>query len=223
MIVKKIVDLSWPLSSETSIYPGDPIPSISTFSTINSIGYNLFSIHMGTQTGTHVDAPFHLIQNAKTIDRMPLDMFFGLATVIDVSSKNELELITVSDLEKHEMSLKANHIVLLQTNWDQYVHTDKYLKHPYLALDACEYLISLGVKLICIDTLNLDRSHNATTFPVHVRLAEKNIMVAENMTNFQQIDFKNPLIAAFPLNFVGCDGSPVRAVAIDFCDENNEY
>ena len=40
-------------------------------------------------------------------------------------------------------------------------------------------------------------------------------MIAENMTNFHQIDFKNPLIAAFPLNFVGCDGSPVRAVAID--------
>ena len=50
--------------------------------------------------------------------------------------------------------------------------------------------------MICIDTLNLDRTFNAKTFPVHVKLAEHNIIVAENLINFDLIDFEDPIISA---------------------------
>jgi kynurenine formamidase len=57
--IKKIVDLSWEFTAETPIYPGDPEPSVTVATTLENEGYNLSTLVMGTQTGTHVDAPYH--------------------------------------------------------------------------------------------------------------------------------------------------------------------
>ena len=209
--IDKIVDLSWTIDNNSPVYPGDPIPNIQPFCTINDIGYNLFSIHLGTQSGTHVDAPFHLRYGAKTIDQMPLKQFIGEAFIIDVSDKNELEEITIAELAPFEEDLKSVNIVMIKTNWYKYVRTDKYLKHPYLNIDACKYLITLGINFICIDTLNLDKTFEAKKFPVHEYCADNNVMVCENMANFDKIDFLKPVLVAIPMNIVGGDGSPVRA------------
>lgn len=53
--IKKIVDLSWEFTAETPIYPGDPEPSVTVATTLENEGYNLSTLVMGTQTGTHVD------------------------------------------------------------------------------------------------------------------------------------------------------------------------
>ncbi len=209
--IDKIVDLSWPIDNNSPIYPGDPIPSIQPFCTIKDIGYNLFSVHIGTQTGTHVDAPFHLRHGTKTIDQMPLKQFIGEAFVVDVSTKNDLEEITVNELVAFEKDFRRVKIVMFKTNWYKYVRTNKYLKHPYLNLEACKYLIKLGINLICIDTLNLDKTFEAKRFPVHEYCADNNVMVCENMAYFDKIDFPKPILVAIPMNIIGGDGSPVRA------------
>lgn len=51
--IKKIVDLSWEFTAETPIYPGDPEPSVTVATTLENEGYNLSTLVMGTQTGTH--------------------------------------------------------------------------------------------------------------------------------------------------------------------------
>src|SRR5512140_1426948 len=56
--IKKIVDLSHALTPETPVYPGDPVPSFSVATTIEGEGYNLFTLVLGSQTGSHVDAPY---------------------------------------------------------------------------------------------------------------------------------------------------------------------
>ena len=216
MKIRKIVDLSWPITNDTPIYPGDPIVRVSLFSTIESLGYNLSSLELGTQTGTHVDAPYHLNHDTETIDRMPLSQFFGEAVMIDVSFLGELEQITVPHISPYEPMLKGRRIVMFKTGWDKYVRTEKYLRHPYLSVSACEYLLDLGVNLLCVDTLNLDMTYGAVKFPVHELCAIRTAIIAENMCNFGAVDFDNPIISVFPLNIVGCDGSPVRAVAIDY-------
>lgn len=54
--IKKIVDLSWEFTADTPIYPGDPEPSVTVATTLENEGYNLSTLVMGTQTGSHVDA-----------------------------------------------------------------------------------------------------------------------------------------------------------------------
>ena len=62
--------------------------------------------------------------------------------------------------------------------------------------------------------MNADQS-GGTEFPVHDLFSEKRLMIGENWAYLDQIDFENVYVAAFPLKITGCDGSPVRAVAIE--------
>ena len=209
----KFVDLSWPIKATTPIYPGDPVPKIEVFTTIQSIGYNLFSVYIGSQTGTHVDAPFHFLNSGDTIDRMELDFFFGEGLIIDVIGRSAFSKIKMYDILKYDQKIRQGGIILFRTDWHYKHGTEDYERHPYLDIEVAEYLVSKQVKTVGVDTLNLDKT-GGTEFPVHELFARERVMVAENLRNLDKVDFQNPLIAAFPLNLEGCDGAPIRAVAI---------
>ncbi len=212
--VKKFVDLSWEMSKDTPIYPGDPEPSVTGATTVEADGYNLSQVIIGTQTGTHVDAPYHFLNDGATIDQMELDFFFGEAIVIRVTNKKAEEQITMDDIKPYIAKIKPGIIVLFNTNWYKKRGTEEFFQHPYVAKEVAEFLVEKGVRFLCIDTINADRT-GGTEFPVHDLFAAKRLMIGENMAYFDKIDFDdNILIAAFPLKISGTDGSPVRAVAM---------
>ena len=99
--IKKIVDLSWEFTADTPIYPGDPEPSVTVATTLENEGYNLSTLVMGTQTGSHVDAPYHFSNEGATIDQMELDFFLGDAIVVRVTDKKAEEAITMEDIEPY--------------------------------------------------------------------------------------------------------------------------
>lgn len=218
MKVKKFVDLSWEVSDNSPIYPGDPEPKITTTHTVEKDFYNLSGVYVGTQTGTHVDAPYHFRNEGETIDKMELDFFFGPAVVIRVTDKKENEKITMEDVKPYDEKIQAGTIVLFNTNWYKKRGTEAFYNHPFVAGEVAEYLVEKkGVRFIGIDTINADQS-GGTEFPVHDLFSEKRLMIGENWAYLDQIDFDNVAVAAFPLKIQGCDGSPVRAVAMEIED-----
>lgn len=214
MKIKKFVDLSWDITEQTPIYPGDPEPKISVATTLESDGYNLSSVYIGTQTGTHVDAPYHFSNEGDTIEKMELDFFFGEAVVIRVTDKKPNEKITMNDVMPYDEKIREGTIILFNTNWYKKVGTEEFFEHPYVSIEVAEYLVNKGVRFLCIDTINADQT-GGTEFPVHDLFAEKRLMIGENWAYFDRIDFDNVFVAAFPLKIVGTDGSPVRAVAME--------
>ena len=194
--IKKIVDLSWEFTADTPIYPGDPEPSVTVATTLENEGYNLSTLVMGTQTGSHVDAPYHFSNEGATIDQMELDFFLGDAIVVRVTDKKAEEAITMEDIEPYK---------------EQFFH------HPYVNGEVAHYLVEQGVRFIGIDTINADQT-GGTEFPVHDLFSEKRLMIGENWAYFDRIDFENPYIIAIPMKVVGCDGSPVRAIAVEWED-----
>ena len=92
--IKKIVDLSWEFTAETPIYPGDPEPSVTVATTLENEGYNLSTLVMGTQTGTHVDAPYHFSNSGETIDNMELDFFLGEAVKSLTVAEQKMKITT---------------------------------------------------------------------------------------------------------------------------------
>ena len=212
--IKKIVDLSWEVTKDTPIYPGDPEPSITVATTLEKEGYNLFTVVTGTQTGTHVDAPYHFSNGGATIDQMELDFFIGEAVVIRVTDKKADEQITMADVRPYADKIKPGMIVLFNTNWYKKLGSEEFFHHPYLAGEVAEFLVEKGVRFVCSDTINVDQT-GGTEFPVHDLFSEKRLMIGENWAYFDKIDFEeNLVVAAFPMKLVGCDGSPVRAVAM---------
>ena len=211
----RLIDLSQPLSESTPIYPGDPEPKIFTATTVAADGYNLSHVHLGTQTGTHIDAPFHFRDLGATVDQMPLELTVGPAIVVDVPGKEPGEQISLADLEPHWAELEPGRIVLFATGWYLHAGTERFFAHPYLAAEVGEAILEAGVRTIAIDTLNADFT-GGEEFPIHDMFAEAGGFIAENLANTGALTRGvTPLLFLLPLNLVGCDGAPVRAVALE--------
>jgi kynurenine formamidase len=211
----RVVDLSHPLAESTPIYPGDPEPRIFSATTVASEGYNLSHVHIGTQTGTHVDAPYHFRDDGDTIDRLPLELTMGPAVVVRVPGKAPFEEIGVADLEPARRLLRPGVIPLFATGWYRHAGSQRFFEHPYLTVEVGEALLAAGVHTVAIDTLNADRT-GGDEFPIHDAFAAAGGLIAENLAGTEGLgDETEPFLLLLPLNLVGCDGAPVRAVALE--------
>jgi arylformamidase len=103
--------------------------------------------------------------------------------------------------------------VLIQTKWDQFWNTARYLRHPYLSEEAARSLVEARASLVGIDALNVDSTYQSTVH-VHNTLLEKDILIVENLTRLSALQPGRRYHFSFlPINLPGLDGSPVRAVA----------
>ncbi|MGX7680975.1 cyclase family protein [Jatrophihabitans sp. DSM 45814] len=216
--VSRIVDLSVPVDEATQIYPGDPTPRIRTAATIESDGFNLLSVHIGSQTGTHVDAPYHFSDRGLRIDELDLKLFTGPAVVLDVRAAGARGRIGWDLIEPYADRLHTGVISLFHTGWSVHYGTQRYFDNPFLDADACRRMLELGVRTFLMDAVNIDETpddaHPGEGFPVHHLIADAHGVIGENLSNVAAIDF-DPFVSCLPLRLTGADGAPVRAVAIE--------
>lgn len=219
MKIDRVVDLSVPLTAETQVYPGDPTVAFTPHSTIAADGFNLLGVTMGSQSGTHVDAPYHFDDATLRIDQLPLERFVGRGVIVDARDAGARGRITTAHLAPVLPRLEPGVIVLLHTGWSAHYRTPRYFDHPYLDREACALLLEHGVRTVGIDAINLDETpddgHPGEGFPCHHLIAEADGVIIENLTNLAGIRSAAPVISVLPLAFVGADGAPVRAVALE--------
>ncbi len=218
MKIVRVVDLSHPITAETQVYPGDPVPHLEQHSTIERDGFNLMSVSMGSQSGTHVDAPFHFDDEGKRIDELPLPLFVGPAVVIDCGNLVGRQEITIDSLGDQLESIESGDIVLFKTRWSRFYGSDEYFNNPYLNAELVKLLLSRGVLTFGLDAINIDETpdaeHAGVGFPAHHLIASAGGVICENLTNLDAIDFDRPIVSLLPMKFLGIDGAPVRAVAM---------
>ena len=217
--VRDIVDLSHPLADDTPVYPGDPVARFTPATTIEEHGYNVLHVRMGSQTGTHVDAPFHFLADGARIDELPLELFLGPAVIADVRGKRPHEPITWTDLAPVADRLGPGRMILLHTGWDAHWGTDAYFDHPFLDGDAAARVVAAGVRTIGLDALSLDETvlggEPVAGFVAHAVVLGAGGVIVENLRNLGAIRSDEPVVSVLPLRLVGADGAPVRAVAFD--------
>lgn len=223
MKITKVVDLSVPLGNSTQVYPGDPEPRLAPHSTIARDGFNLLTVSIGSQTGTHVDAPNHFDENTATIDEIPLDRFVGLGVVVDATAAGERGRIGWDAFAPVVDALTPGCIVLIHTGWSRHYGTPRYFANPFLDAEACRELLERGIRTFGIDAINLDETpdddHPGEGFPVHHLIATAGGIICENLTNLEAIDFANPMVSLLPIALEAADGAPVRAVAMQIAPE----
>jgi kynurenine formamidase len=219
MKIVRVVDLSHPVTSETQVYPGDPVPHIEQHSTIERDGFNLVSISMGSQSGTHVDAPYHFDDDTKRIDEVPLPLFVGPATLFDCGVLEPRQCITAELLGSQLENIQPGDIAIFKTSWSRHYGTDEYFDNPYLDAGLVRELLARGVLTFGLDAINIDETpdeeHLGIGFPSHHLIAEAGGVICENLTNLSAIDFQRPIVSLLPMKFIGIDGAPVRAVAME--------
>lgn len=215
--ISEIVDLSVVVGPGTQVYPDDPPCTLEPHSTIENDGFNLLSVTMGSQTGTHVDAPFHFEQSGKKIDELPLQLFLGRGVIVDATNLGDRGRITWGHIAPVAAQIEPGCIVLLHTGWSGHYGTDRYFENPFLDGEACRRMIALGARTFGIDALNIDETPDDTHFgegwPAHHLIAEADGVICENLTNLEAIDFEDPVISLLPMALEAADGAPVRATA----------
>ncbi|MDP9406521.1 MAG: cyclase family protein [Actinomycetota bacterium] len=217
--VRDVVDLSHLLEDGMPVYPGDPVVGIRPATTIGDHGYNVLHVQMGSQTGTHVDSPYHFLEDGARIDELPLELFLAPAVVADVRGKPPHAPITWADLLPIADRLAAGRMLLLHTGWDAHWGTDAYFDHPFLDGEAAERVVAAGVRTIGLDALSLDETvpdgEPPGGFAAHLAVLGAGGVIVENLRGLERLRSPQPVVSVLPLRLAGADGAPVRAVAFD--------
>lgn len=217
--IGRVVDLSRRVDAETQVYPGDPHVRLEPATTLAADGVNVLAVHIGSHSGTHVDAPYHFVDGGKRIDEMDPRLFVGPGVVMDVRGKGPRERITVEDLRPYEGLLSEGVVAVLRTGWEERYGTPGYYDHPFLDRRAAQLILDAGVKTVAIDALNVDETvlegDHPEGYPAHHAILGAGGVIAENLANLAAVDFSNPLLSLLPIKLGGSDGAPVRAVAME--------
>ncbi|MFF5259320.1 cyclase family protein [Actinomadura viridis] len=214
----ELLDLSVPVLSGMPVYPGDPEVVVAPALTVANSGVNVRRLHMGSQSGTHVDAPYHVDDLLPRLEDLPLERFTGPAVVADARG---LPPRTPIGPEILPAGLRPGVVLLIATGWSRHWGTADVLAHPYPAAETAEAIVAAGVRTVGIDALSVDRTpppgDGEFSLDAHRVLCGAGAVIAENLTGLDrlleaQADGRRVEVSLFPIRLEG-DGAPVRAVA----------
>ena len=196
----KIYDISQKVFS-CEVYPGDPTPEkIALKSMQQGEVYNLTAFSMCAHNGTHIDAPFHFIQDGKTVDEICLESFVGMAYVAEhhgvVTYNDATEIIQKAKRQNPEAAKR----ILLKGNVE-------------VSLEAAKVFALSGVLLLGNEPQTI--GPQKAPMAVHLALLGANVILLEGI-RLGSVSEGVYFLNAAPLNLSGADGSPCRAVLIDF-------
>ncbi|ROI06896.1 cyclase family protein [Chryseobacterium sp. G0240] len=219
-----LVDVSHTIENELITYKGLPAPIICDYLSreesrkyySDGTEFHIGKVEMVTNTGTYLDCPFHRFEGGKDLSEIQLERLCGLDGVVIRVPYTECMEITENHLRNFEVRNKA---VLIHTGWDQHWNTDIYYEnHPYLTEGAAEYLKDCNVKLVGIDSHNIDNTSGSTR-PVHTILLGAEILIVEHLCHLNALPDEGFVFNAVPPKFKGLGTFPVRA----FASFNREY
>ena len=206
----KVYDLTHTIQNDMPVYPGTEQPRLTTACTIETAGYRETLLHMFSHTGTHMDAPAHMLLDGAPLDSYGADRFTGAAVVIDCRGEASISLPL---LKRYDLT--GVDFVLFCTGWDKKWGTPAYYEgFPCLTSDAAAYLAALPLKGVGEDTISLDPCDSAD-FPNHITLMKADFVNTENLTGLDALMGRRFTFVTLPLKFENSDGCSCRAIAME--------
>ena len=166
-----------------------------------------------SHTGTHVDAPAHIIAGASSLDQLMLDTFVGMAFVMDISA-NGKKSIEKEDLAGYAGQFEEFDFALFYSGWSDFWGNEKYFQdYPVLSEEAADWICQYDVKGIGIDACSFD-TMDSNDLVIHNKLLDRGFVLIENLANLSGLPDMPFMLSCLPLKIKAADGSPVRAVAL---------
>jgi arylformamidase len=204
----KVFDISVPVRNGGPVYPGNPAIRIEPHSQLSKgASSNLSTIAIGSHTGTHVDAQHHFVDGGAKVDEMPLEVLIGPARLIAFA--HDVMSVTAAALRQH--NLEGVRRLLIHTRNSSFVNDPAF--HPdftFVAPDAAEYLVAIGVQLVGVDYYSIEQfrsGHHRT----HRTLLTRGVIIVEGL-DFSRVPAGDYTLCCLPLLLTGLDGAPARAV-----------
>lgn len=190
-----IYDITQPLF-ECAVFPGDPAPERKILLKLTDGDVcNLTAFSMCAHNGTHVDAPFHFLQDGKAVHEIPLSKMIGIAYV-----KTHTGPVTAADaeailLEAETACPGAEAKILIQGK-------------ATVTLDAARVFAEAKIDLLGNESQTVGPEDAPKA--VHLELLGASVVLLEGIRLASVPDGVYRLHCA-PLNLTGADGAPCRA------------
>lgn len=213
-----LIDLSHTIENGLVTYKGLPAPVICDFLSredskkyyAEGTSFQIGKIEMVSNTGTYIDCPFHRFENGTDLNDTPLEHFAELRGQLLQIPYTKTMAIDADYFKSYPMAGKA---LLIHTGWDIHWNTERYFdNHPFLTENAALYLKEQKVRLVGIDSHNIDDTRTNSR-PVHTTLLGSGILIVEHLCNLGAIPDQNFIFSAIPPKFKGVGTFPVRAMA----------
>ena len=210
----KVYDLTHVLKEGMPVYPGTDEPEFSPACTIANNGFKETRISMLSHTGTHIDAPAHLLEGGRELDKFDASQFIGSAIVINCRDIPEGGRITMAHLEKYKDDIYSVDFILFSTGWDSKWGKPEYYKgYPCIDYDVVDLILKCDYKGIGFDTISVDPV-DEPTLPRHkIILKKDNIINIENLTGLDKLPEGRIMFSCLPLKLADADGCSARAIA----------
>ena len=206
----KVYDLTHTIQNDMPVYPGTEQPKLTTACTIEAAGYRETLLHMFSHTGTHMDAPAHMLLDGAALDSYGADKFAGTAVVVDCRGHESISLPLLQGYD-----LNGVDFVLFCTGWDKkWGSPDYYAGFSCLTADAAAYLAALPLKGVGEDSISLDPC-DSVDFPNHITLLGADFVNTENLTGLDALIGRRFTFVTLPLKFENSDGCSCRAIAME--------
>lgn len=195
------------------VFPGTEPPIFAPANTLAADGFLETKLTIYSHTGTHIDAPAHMLVDGLSLDEISVENYIGQAVLADLTPIHS-ELIKINHLVPLQHLIEKVDFLLLHTGWAKHWGTDQYFRqYPVITPETAEWLGQFKLKGIGVDTISVDRLES-TSFPIHHILLARGLLIIENLTNLHLLDTPTCLFSCLPIKTKNADGAPVRAVAI---------
>jgi arylformamidase len=210
----RIYDVTVPITETMPVWPGQRRVEIEQLSRIDRGDQaNVSRLNLSSHTGTHVDAPYHFVEDGLTVDRLPVDLFIGPAFVAEVDGVDG-NRIDVYDLASIHFPRDTRRLLIKTSNsqfWE-YGLTEFERDYVHLGSKTAEWLVGRGIHLIGVDYLSVE-AYGARDFRVHHTLLEAGIVILEGL-NLSRVPPGPCQLVCLPLKIAGSDGAPARVLVV---------
>jgi arylformamidase len=201
----KMYDVTAPIFEGMPVYKNKPEKQ-PKFMTVTNDYVTESRVDMDVHTGTHIDAPLHMVKNGETFETISLEKLVGACKVFDLTNVDD----KISKEDIAHLHIQENDFVLFKTK--NSLEDAFNFEFIYVAEDAAQFLAEKRVRGIGIDALGVERSQPG--HPTHKTLFAANIIVIEGL-RLKDVPEGDYFMVAAPLKLVGTDAAPARVLLFE--------
>jgi len=204
-------DLTWTVSEDMVMYPGQPAPVLHDFATAARDGYGMSEYRFWNHLGTHVDGPLHFFADGRPLDEYPLTRLVTPARVVRGPEGTPIGPAALEQALGTDFGREA--VILVTGDWRRWNTPAYFDGYAVLTEDGAAWLVDHHVGLLAVDCPSVDPVAT-DVYPIHRILLGADCLIVENLAYTPDLPDRVTL-AALPIRVKQSNGSPARVIAWD--------